>query len=96
MVKLCMGPVRAALPEFGGYALPHLVAAPGARTLDQGQAPGDAAVRITVTVNSIDKSPLGSEDATWLVFARLVVPGLPHHVTRRGNGWARTFFGDAA
>ncbi len=27
--------------------------------------------------------------------ARLVVPGLPHHVTQRGNGRARTFFDDA-
>jgi putative transposase len=27
--------------------------------------------------------------------ARLVVPGLPHHVTQRGNGRAQTFFGDA-
>src|ERR1700733_64747 len=27
--------------------------------------------------------------------ARVVVPGLPHHVTQRGNGRARTFFGDA-
>jgi putative transposase len=26
--------------------------------------------------------------------ARLVIPGLPHHVTQRGNGRARTFFGD--
>jgi putative transposase len=26
--------------------------------------------------------------------ARLVVPGLAHHVTQRGNGRARTFFGD--
>lgn len=26
--------------------------------------------------------------------ARLVVPGLPHHVTQRGNGRARTFFAD--
>ena len=26
---------------------------------------------------------------------RLVIPGLPHHVTQRGNGRARTFFGDA-
>ncbi len=26
--------------------------------------------------------------------ARLVVPGLPHHVTQRGNGRSRTFFGD--
>jgi putative transposase len=26
--------------------------------------------------------------------ARLVVPGLPHHVTQRGNGRARTFFED--
>jgi putative transposase len=25
--------------------------------------------------------------------ARLVLPGLPHHVTQRGNGRARTFFG---
>ena len=28
-------------------------------------------------------------------FARLVVPGLPHHVTQRGNGGARVFFGEA-
>ena len=27
--------------------------------------------------------------------ARLVIPGLPHHVTQRGNGRQRTFFGDA-
>src|SRR5579872_2408201 len=27
--------------------------------------------------------------------ARLVIPGLPHHVTQRGNGRARTFFRDA-
>lgn len=27
--------------------------------------------------------------------ARVVVPGLPHHVTQRGNGGARTFFSDA-
>lgn len=27
--------------------------------------------------------------------ARLVVPQVPHHVTQRGNGGARTFFGDA-
>jgi len=26
--------------------------------------------------------------------ARVIVPGLPHHVTQRGNGRARTFFGD--
>jgi len=26
--------------------------------------------------------------------ARVVVPGVPHHVTQRGNGGARTFFGD--
>jgi putative transposase len=26
--------------------------------------------------------------------ARIVVPGLPHHVTQRGNGRARVFFGD--
>jgi putative transposase len=26
--------------------------------------------------------------------ARLVVPGVPHHVTQRGNGWAQTFFDD--
>lgn len=26
--------------------------------------------------------------------ARLIVPGLPHHVTQRGNGRAQTFFGD--
>ncbi|KGM31055.1 transposase [Inquilinus limosus] len=27
--------------------------------------------------------------------ARAVFPGLPHHVTQRGNGRAQTFFGDA-
>lgn len=27
--------------------------------------------------------------------ARAVFPGLPHHVTQRGNGRARTFFSDA-
>ncbi len=26
--------------------------------------------------------------------ARVVIPGLPHHVTQRGNGRAPTFFGD--
>jgi len=26
--------------------------------------------------------------------ARVVIPGFPHHVTQRGNGRARTFFGD--
>ena len=26
--------------------------------------------------------------------ARIVVPGLPHHVTQRGNGRARVFFGE--
>ena len=26
--------------------------------------------------------------------ARVVIPGHPHHVTQRGNGGARTFFGD--
>ena len=26
--------------------------------------------------------------------SRLVIPGLPHHVTQRGNGRAQTFFGD--
>jgi len=25
---------------------------------------------------------------------RIVIPGLPHHVTQRGNGRAQTFFGD--
>ncbi|UGY13539.1 transposase [Bradyrhizobium septentrionale] len=27
--------------------------------------------------------------------ARVVIPGHPHHVTQRGNGRARTFFGDS-
>ena len=26
--------------------------------------------------------------------ARVVIPGIPHHVTQRGNGRARVFFGD--
>lgn len=26
--------------------------------------------------------------------ARLVLPGVPHHVTQRGNGRQQTFFGD--
>jgi putative transposase len=28
------------------------------------------------------------------LLARVVVPDHPHHVTQRGNGHARTFFGD--
>jgi len=27
--------------------------------------------------------------------ARFIIPGVPHHVTQRGNGRQRTFFGDA-
>jgi hypothetical protein len=27
--------------------------------------------------------------------ARVVIPGLPHHVTQRGNGRSRVFFSDA-
>ena len=27
--------------------------------------------------------------------ARVVAPGIPHHVTQRGNRRQRTFFGDA-
>ena len=27
-------------------------------------------------------------------FARLVIPGIPYHVTQRGNGRAQTFFHD--
>jgi putative transposase len=27
--------------------------------------------------------------------ARLVILGLPHHITERGNGRAQTFFSDA-
>ncbi len=27
--------------------------------------------------------------------ARVVVPGLPHHVTQRGNGRQKVFFSDA-
>jgi putative transposase len=26
--------------------------------------------------------------------ARAVVPGLPHHIARRGNRWQQTFFND--
>ena len=26
--------------------------------------------------------------------ARVVIPGVPHHVTQRGNGRARTFFSE--
>jgi putative transposase len=26
--------------------------------------------------------------------ARVVIPGVPHHVTQRGNGRAQTFFGE--
>jgi putative transposase len=28
-------------------------------------------------------------------FARVVVPGIPHHVTQRGNRRLETFFGEA-
>jgi putative transposase len=26
--------------------------------------------------------------------ARFIIPGIPHHVTQRGNGRQQTFFGD--
>ena len=50
---------------------------------------------ITVTVHSIDIDEFGSHRVSDGPSRRVVVPGLPHHVTQRGNGRARTFFGDA-
>jgi putative transposase len=50
---------------------------------------------ITVTVHSIDIRPLLRDPLAMARLPRLVVPGLPHHVTQRGNGRARTFFTDA-
>jgi putative transposase len=32
--------------------------------------------------------------ASMARLARVVIPGIPHHVTQRGNGGARTFFGN--
>ena len=46
---------------------------------------------ITVTVHFIYIARLASGMAR---LARLVVPGLPRHVTQRGNGRMRTFFDD--
>ena len=49
---------------------------------------------ITVTVHSIDRLAPSPVLCRMARLARVVVPGHPHHVTQRGNGRARTFFGD--
>lgn len=50
---------------------------------------------ITVTVHLIDSTAAHAIIHRMARLARVVVPGHPHHVTQRGNGRARTFFGDA-
>ena len=49
---------------------------------------------ITVTVHSFDKSSASREVSRTARLARIVVPGVPHHVTQRGNGRQQTFFHD--
>jgi putative transposase len=49
---------------------------------------------VTVTVHSIDSLPSVRYPLSMSRIARLVVPGLPHHVTQRGNGRGRVFFSD--
>ena len=50
--------------------------------------------RITVTVHSFNGSSGGKNVSRMARLARIVVPGIPHHVTQRGNGRQRTFFQD--
>ena len=38
--------------------------------------------------------PLGKEEVPMARLARLVIPGLPYHVTQRGNRRGTTFFED--
>ena len=52
-------------------------------------------VEIAVTVHSIDSPYPIRHHRAMARLARVVVPGLPHHVTQRGNGRARVFFSDA-
>jgi REP-associated tyrosine transposase len=47
-----------------------------------------------VTVHFIDSHSTPRHIRGMARLARVVVPGLPHHVTQRGNGGARTFFRD--
>ena len=47
---------------------------------------------ITVTVHSIAAARMICYRGTVSRLARLVVPGLPYHVTQRGNGGQRVFF----
>jgi hypothetical protein len=55
------------------------------------------AAGITVTLYSTPSrailSPL-TQTSPMARIARFVVPGLPHHVTQRGNRRERVFFGD--
>ncbi|GIK97829.1 MAG: hypothetical protein BroJett029_20380 [Alphaproteobacteria bacterium] len=48
---------------------------------------------ITVTVHSI-ATVSACQSSDMARPARVVVPGLPHHATRRGKGRARTLFSD--
>ena len=48
---------------------------------------------ITVTVRFIDVGSANCQSPRMARLARIVVPGVPHHVTQRGNGRQQTFFG---
>ena len=43
--------------------------------------------RITVTVHQIDSCGHGVKSSGMARLARTVLPGIPHHVTQRGNSW---------
>jgi putative transposase len=47
-----------------------------------------------MTVRLFDAADALGQAAPMARLARVVVPGLPHHVTQRGNGRAQVFFGD--
>ena len=47
-----------------------------------------------MTVHSIDFSRSCCHHAAWPASLVSSFPALPHHVTQRGNGRERTFFGD--
>ncbi len=48
-----------------------------------------------MTVHLIDIRALPCQSPGMARLARVVIPGIPHHVTQRGNGRGRTFFSDA-
>jgi putative transposase len=48
-----------------------------------------------VTVHLIDINAALKPSQGMARLARVVIPGIAHHVTQRGNGGARTFFDNA-